>query len=274
MLQAMIYFASRFVRAILLLSLFLTSSLAFAQNADSHNDVMQNWDAVLAKYAAADNSAAGRANLFHYGVLASNLEDMAKLGAYIDAMAALEPSAMEPLEAMAYWGNLYNALTVQLVSQNWSVSSIKKIKSGLFSAGPWKRELITVEGVRLSLDNIEHDILRPEFRDPRIHYMVNCASIGCPNLALTPWQAKSLEADLDMAARAFVNSPRGVKVEHGKLEVSSIYHWFKEDFGDTDEGVIEHLKKHAAPQLAVQLEGLSKISRHDYDWSINSADKG
>lgn len=122
----------------------------------------------------------------------------------------------------------------------------------------------------MSLDDIEHGVMRPTFRDPRVHYAVNCASVGCPNLRPRAWRAASLEADLDDAARAFVNHPRGVSVlADGRLRVSSIYQWFREDFGGNEAGVIAHLRQHAAPPLAAQLAQAGSIAGHDYDWALN-----
>jgi hypothetical protein len=124
----------------------------------------------------------------------------------------------------------------------------------------------------MSLDDIEHGTMRPTFRDPRVHYAVNCASIGCPNLRPRAFTAARLEAELDDAARAFVNHPRGVSVlADGRLRVSSIYHWFREDFGGDDAGVIAHLRRHAAPPLATRLASAMAIAGHDYDWTLNDA---
>ncbi len=271
MTNVMINFFKPFIAtSLFLMGLLFAGPMALAQNGGA----LENWGATLEKYGHAGDESMGNVNLFDYGALAASPDDMSKLAAYIDAMAARAPSTMERDEAIAYWGNLYNALTVQVVAQNWPVSSIRDIKSSVFSPGPWKLELVTVEGELLSLNNIEHDILRPQFNEPRVHYVVNCASIGCPNLALTEWSAETLEADLDAGARAFVNSPRGVIVRNGKLHVSSIYNWFKEDFGSTDQNIINHLKKYAAPGLKSQLENISKISGDDYDWSVNSVEKG
>ena len=170
---------------------------------------------------------------------------------------------------MAYWANLYNALTVQIVTENYPVKSIRDIKSG-WRAGPWKRDLVTVEGETLSLDNIEHDIMRPTYGTPLVHYMVNCASVGCPNLKETPWQAETLDADLDQAARAFINSPRGVNSNKGRLQVSSIYKWFDDDFGGSQQGVLNHLAQYADEDVAAKLLGRKKIDKFDYNWGVNA----
>ena len=225
-----------------------------------------SWTQILQRYITQD----GDLNRFDYSALAANSGDMASLAAYIDDLAGQSPSTMARNEALAYWANLYNALTVQVVAQNWPVKSIKEIKSGPFKAGPWKRDLVTVEGRVMSLDDIEHGTMRKRYDEPRIHYMVNCASIGCPNLKASAWEAQTLEQDMDASARAFVNSTRGVRVSGGKLTVSSIYDWFSEDFGGNDAGVIAHIKRYADPDLLAQLEGITKVSKDQYDWSVNA----
>ena len=171
------------------------------------------------------------------------------------------PSKLPRNEAFAYWANLYNAITLQVILDRFPVHSIRDIKSdGLFDPkayiGPWRTKRVTVEGKQLSLDDIEHEIMRPTFKDPRVHYSVNCASFGCPNLPAKAWNAATLDADLDAAARDFINHPRGVAVlAGGKLKVSSIYKWFRDDFGADDAAVIAHLKKYAKPELAPARHG-------------------
>ncbi|NNC35889.1 MAG: DUF547 domain-containing protein [Acidimicrobiales bacterium] len=207
--------------------------------------------------------------VFDYAGLNASPENMVALTKYIDELAAQKPSGFERNEAMAYWANLYNALTVRIVAENYPVKSIRKIKSGFFP-GPWKKKLVEVEGEKLSLDNIEHDIMRPTFKTPLVHYMVNCASIGCPDLKETPWSAETLEQDLETAARDFINSPRGVTTDRGRLQVSSIYNWFQEDFGDSEAGVIQHLQEYADEEVAAKLLGRKNIDKFDYDWGINA----
>ncbi len=213
-----------------------------------------------------------------YGAWKASAADLAALEAWIAAAAQLRPSAMPRNEAFAYWANLYNALTLKVVLERYPVASIKDIRStgvpldpkGYF--GPWRTRLVTVEGRRMSLDDIEHATMRPTFRDPRVHYSVNCASIGCPNLRPRAWRAATLEADLDEAAAAFVNHPRGAAVlADGRLRVSSIYTWFREDFGGSEQGVVAHLRRHAAPALAARLVGEVRIAEDGYDWTLNDA---
>ncbi|MBI2383730.1 MAG: DUF547 domain-containing protein [Gammaproteobacteria bacterium] len=199
--------------------------------------------------------------------------ERAALAAYLRRMQGIAIGGFARAEQRAYWINLYNAATVGVVLDHYPVASILKIdiSPGLFARGPWGKKLLTVEGEKISLDDIEHRILRPIWRDPRTHYAVNCASLGCPNLAPRAYTSGNMEEMLDAGARAYVNHPRGVAVRDGKLQVSSIYVWFKADFGGGDAGVVEHLRRYAEPALARQLEGVSRIAADAYDWSLNDA---
>lgn len=215
----------------------------------------------------------GAPNRFDYGALKANSEDRAALRSYIASLEATDPGVLSRDEAFAFWVNLYNALTVEVVIDHYPVASIRDIaiSPGLFSTGPWGKKLVTVTGRELSLDDIEHGILRPDFGDSRVHYAVNCASVGCPDLASRPYTGDELDAMLDRAARAYVNSPRGARVENGRLTASSIFKWYMKDFGGTEEGVLAELRKYAGPDLAAALENVSGVASYDYDWSLNDA---
>lgn len=224
------------------------------------------WTALLKKHVVT-----GGVNRFAYGNL--DPADRSRLGSYVASLAGVKVSSLNRGEQKAYWINLYNALTVRTVVARYPVKSIRDIdiSPGLLADGPWDKKLVTVEGAALSLNDIEHRILRPVWRDPRVHYAVNCASIGCPNLQPVAFTADTTEQLLDIAARQYVNHPRGAMVEGGKLKVSSIYHWYGEDFGGSDAAIIRHLKRYAVPALAKKLETVTGISGHRYDWSLNDA---
>jgi hypothetical protein len=210
-------------------------------------------------------------NRFAYGAVSAN--ERQALDSYIAMLVALPVSRLDRPEQRAYWINLYNALTIQVVLSRYPVKSIRdiSISPGLFSSGPWGKKLVSVEGEPVSLDDIEHRVLRPIWRDPRTHYAVNCASIGCPNLLPKAFTAANMEELLNAGARAYVNHPRGARVEGGKLKVSSIYHWFQEDFGGNAAGVTRHLRQYAEGPQAQALAGVASIDGHDYDWALNDA---
>jgi hypothetical protein len=225
------------------------------------------WDALLARYVRSGSDGLNRVD---YGAWKANAADMTALNAIVSTFAALPISTLSRSEQFCVWANLYNALTIQVVLSRFPVRSIRDIKSNPLALGPWKDKRISVEGARLSLDDIEHNILRKQWRDPRVHYSVNCASIGCPNLQRRGWRAETLDADLTSAARAYVNSPRGVRMSApNQIRVSSIYNWFKVDFGNNDAGILAHLRQYANPALLSQLAA-ARIVGNDYDWAINS----
>lgn len=225
------------------------------------------WERFLAAYVSADE---GGVNRVAYARVTP--ADRQALRAYLEALAGARVSQLARPEQLAYWINLYNALTVHTVLERYPVRSIRDISTspGLFAVGPWGRKAVTVEGEALSLDDIEHRILRPIWRDPRVHYALNCAALGCPNLQARAYSAANSEALLDAGARAFVNHPRGARIERGRLVVSSIYEWFNADFGGNDAGVIAHLRRYARPELEQQLAGVTRISDHAYDWALNA----
>lgn len=225
------------------------------------------WDEFLSRNVKAGKDGVNR---IAYGRVSKADRDL--LNAYVDKLQRVPIRRFSRAEQRPYWINLYNATTVKVVLDHYPVESILKISisPGLFSKGPWKKKLLSVDGEEVSLDDIEHRILRPIWKDPRTHYSVNCASLGCPNLQGRAYTAANLEQLLDDGARAYVNNPRGARVDDGRLVASSIYVWFSEDFGG-NAGVIEHLKKYAEPALARQLAGIKRIADDEYDWTLNDA---
>lgn len=209
-----------------------------------------DWDAFLKTYVTTHRDGVNRVAYQRVSEF-----DKQALNNYIDRLVARPVSKLSRDEQRAYWINLYNALTIKLVLEAYPVRSIRDIdiSPGLFTDGPWGKKIVTVEGEAVSLDDIEHRILRPIWRDPRLHYAVNCASIGCPNLRREALTALNAEAYLDTGARDYINNPRGAKIDNGRLIVSSIYEWFQEDFGGDDAGVIQHLRQYANGDLAAKL---------------------
>ncbi|MDP4855877.1 MAG: DUF547 domain-containing protein, partial [Desulfobacterales bacterium] len=181
------------------------------------------WDRLLKAYLI--NGPDG-VTLVRYGQVSA--ADRTALDHYIRQLMQTAVSRLNRNEQKAFWINLYNALTMKVILDHYPVKSIRDIdiSPGLFSNGPWGKKLVSVEGESISLDDIEHRILRPIWKDPRVHYGVNCASIGCPNLQPEAFTAENTDELLDKGAREFVNSPRGARIENGKLTVSSIYVWF------------------------------------------------
>jgi len=209
-------------------------------------------------------------NRVRYGDL--KRQSLAGLAAYLAQMEGVRASALPAGAQMAFWINLYNANTLQIVAENYPVASIKDINlgGGFFGRGPWKAKLLRLEGRDLSLDNIEHDILREKFNEPLIHYALNCASVGCPNLQKRAYRAATLEDQLQAGARAYVNHPRGLSVKGDRLTASKIYRWYAADFGGS-AGLSRHWAAYAAPELKNRLPAVGSVDRYVYDWSLNDA---
>lgn len=221
------------------------------------------WDAFLARYL---RSGADGVNRVAYAEAAQVNPQM--LRAYLASLEAIDPATLAKDEQMAFWINLYNAATVDLILQKPTVKSIRDL--GALTLGPWDKKVITIKGSRLSLNHIEHGILRPIWKDVRIHYAVNCASIGCPNLAPRAYTAEQLEAMLEQAAVDFINHPRAFARTDGKLRASSIYNWYGSDWG-TEADILAHARRHAKGDTAELLRDANRIDGFDYDWKLNAA---
>jgi hypothetical protein len=226
------------------------------------------WQEILDGYVAADQSGV---NLVDYEALQANAGDAAKLAGYLEYLQGLDPRGYSRAEQMAYWINLYNALTVKVVLDAYPVETIRDIHEGVVPyTGPWDDVHANVAGEDLTLNHMEHGILRPIWQDERIHYAVNCAAYGCPHLLDTAFTAANTEELLDAGARDYVNNARGVDVvDEDFIVISSIYDWYAEDFGDTEPSVMEHLVEHAEDDLEGFLEGFEGALEYDYDWSLN-----
>ena len=264
--------------SLLLLSWILTSASVAAPEADlwerwaAHDTEStrtishQLWNDFLARYVSKHPDGINRVA---YQKVSDS--DRKHLKSYLHQSSQINISTYNREEQLAYWINLYNALTLNLILEHLPVSSIREIKSGLFSSGPWGKKLISVEAQQLTLNDIEHRVLRPIWRDPRIHYAVNCASVGCPNLQLRAYTPANNEHLLEQAARDFINHPRGVKVVGNSIVASEIYSWFQEDFGASEKQVIEHFRQYANPQLQAQLSNITRIDSYQYDWNLNQS---
>lgn len=209
-------------------------------------------------------------NLIDYAHLSQH--DLHLLKKYIDTMAQINIDNYNRHEQLAYWINVYNALTVQTVTNYYPISTIQEINisPGLFSVGPWGANLITIKNISLSLDDINNRIIRPIWNDPRTHYALNNATIGAPNLSKKSYQGVLLEQQLNDAASNYINSLRGVQAIDGALIISKIYDWYEEDFGGTKQDVIHHLMQFAKEPLLSELKLMNTIDSYIYNWHINS----
>jgi hypothetical protein len=209
----------------------------------------------------------------HGGVVdyAGIKSDMARLDATLDLMAAESPEALSRVDRISLYINAYNLWTIRLVMDHWpGIASIKE--AGGFLASPWKRPLARLGGRTLSLDDIEHGILRRQYPDPRLHFVLNCASKSCPPLLSVPYRGEALEAMLEERTRACLGDPAGARVDGGRLRLIRIFDWYAEDFGGRD-GQWGFVRRYAGPALGAALDALTdrRPVYADYDWSLNDA---
>ena len=216
-----------------------------------------SYNAFLSKYVSSVNGI----NLVAYDKVTP--QDRASLQAYIQKLSAMDIEALPRDAEMATWFNLYNARTIELILENYPIKSIRKISR------PWKKDRLVVNGKKMSLDDIEHGTVRKKYNEPRVHYAFNCASIGCPNVKATAWEAETLEADLAQASRDFIASERGVSIQGNKIVASSIFKWYKKDFGGNEASLLAHFRQYATGSKKAVLDAATDIDKYDYDWDLN-----
>lgn len=222
------------------------------------------WQGFLDKYLVAHPDSVNR--VAYKRVTAA---DRGQLRGYLEMLSLIDPREFAKAEQLPYWINLYNALTVDVVLRYPGKSSILRMGRSLLPFGPWDDELLSVAGQPITLNDIEHRILRPIWQDHRIHYAVNCASISCPSLAASAYTRTNTEDLLASGERAYINHPRGVRFgPDGGLTVSRIYEWYGEDFAADAAGLLAYLSRHHR-SAAKALSAYSGRIDYAYDWSLN-----
>lgn len=169
-------------------------------------------------------------------------------------------------EQKAFWINAYNAFTIKLIVDNYPVNSIKDIGGSIYRVNtPWAKKFIVIEGVDYSLDNIEHDILRPTYNDARIHAAVNCASESCPVLYNHAFFGAKLDEQLTTVITNFIADSERNKITENKLEISKIFTWFSGDFKKSEGSVIDFINKYSK----IKVNENASIDYLDYTWGLN-----
>jgi hypothetical protein len=191
-----------------------------------------------------------------------------KLDRYLAVLENTNSDTLGRKEQFAFYINAYNAWTIKLILTGYpGVKSIKDL--GSIFQSPWKREFVRINGKTLTLDEIEHKILRPRFKDPRVHFAVNCASKSCPPLISQPYRGTVLDAQLDRVTGKFLNSPGNYRLEGDTLWVSSIFKWFADDFNDDPAGFYRTYAQGELKKLLGEKGDRIKVKFLDYDWSLN-----
>lgn len=226
------------------------------------------WHEILQRYV--DITHESQIYLFDYDNV--DQEDTKLLNDYLNQLSAIDPRAYRRAEQKAYWINLYNALTVKLVLDNYPTESITKLGKKLTSFGPWDDKLIIIADKNLSLNDIEHKILRPIWQDARIHFAINCASYSCPNLQNKAFTGANMESLLKDAASQYLNHPRGIHFDNDTLVLSSIFDWYAEDFGADRTKIMAYLSQYLPEEVASKLNQYKGPIGYEYDWRLNDVD--
>lgn len=184
--------------------------------------------------------------------------DKGRLNAYCDMLSTHPVQESWSKEAqMAYWINAYNAFTLKLIVDHYPTKSIMRFDGGK----TWDVRRIAIGDKKYSLNNLENDILRPQFKDPRIHFAINCAAKSCPPLWNHAYTADNLEATLEARCSAFINNPAFNTLKGNNAMVSTIFDWYAKDFGD--------LKKFLNRYAKVKLKQNATLTFREYDWDLN-----
>ena len=212
----------------------------------------KNYDALLKKYVTGSG--------VRYAAWKANGADVAALGRVVEAIGAANTSGLSRNDQIAFYINAYNAWILHEVLEKYPT---KSVKDPLFTFFTGKR--ITVAGEKMSFKRLEDGIIRPRFKEPRIHFALNCASRSCPPLRAEAYYGARLDAQFDEQTRTFLNTERGVKLSGETAQLSKIFDWYKDDFGG-DAGVAAFLKRYRKGKAEFK-----SVTYQDYDWDLNEA---
>jgi len=227
-----------------------------------------DWGILLKKYIDSSTIDGIRLNTVNYRMLQSD-PIFSQLVSDLESFLPSELQTHE--EKLAFWINVYNVFAVKIVTDNYPLKSIKDI-GGLFKS-VWKHKAGVIGGKEYTLDEIEHEILR-KMEEPRVHFAIVCASVSCPDLAKEVFGPERLNEQLNIQTKVFLTNPgKGMKVDAAskKIFLSSIFDWFKEDFGSRG-GVLEFIHPYAATKDRQVLKHSSlRIFYIKYNWRLNGS---
>jgi len=246
-----------------IIRLLLLAALGAAAPAWAFDHSHRAWDALLRKHVVLLEG--GKASRLDYAGLAA---ERAALRGYLAALSSVTQAELEAwprAEQVAFLVNAYNAFTAEKILTRYpGLGSIWDF--GKFFGNPFRDPFFMLLGTKMSLDGIEHGILRKRYREPRVHYAINCASIGCPMLREEAYVAARLEQQLEQQAARFLSDRSRNRFREGRLEVSKIFDWFAEDF----EPRAQYFQRHAA-LLGIPPGATPPLAFLDYDWSLNDS---
>jgi hypothetical protein len=208
-------------------------------------------------------------------------QDKATLDQLRRQMAQVDPGALSPKDRLAYWINLYNVNVVGIVVDNYPVESIRDISTDpIVRLNVFKKDSVSTKSGRISLDAIENEKIREAFKDPRIHFAINCAAESCPPIRPEPYVGAKLDQQLDDQTRKFLTGPNGVRLEKDGqelvLHVTKIMDWFGDDFEKWGGGRVAFLRKYLPADKQKQIDaarGKVELEFDDYSWKLNDTSR-
>lgn len=198
--------------------------------------------------------------------------DKNKLKGYLDYLQLLEPRQLNEAEAKAYWVNLYNAATLKMVLEAYDddrVKSIREARTGVFSAQPWKRKLVTISQQKMSLEEIHNGVLRPMYKDHRLHFALFFFSLGGPDVSSMILEGENNDEVLDTLEKNFFSHYRAARLNGSELVLSELFETYDTDFAENSSALIQYISQHVSEEIAAGLLTVTDI-RFEYDWSINT----
>jgi hypothetical protein len=241
----------------------LLLSFVCAAPAQAFDHTHPAWEALLRKHVVLLDG--GKASQMNYSAIAAERAAVREYLQSLSRVGEAEFNGWSSAEQVAFLINAYNAYTVEKILTRYpDIRSIWDF--GKVFGNPFRDEFFTLLGARMSLDGIEHGILRKRYREPRIHYAVNCASIGCPMLREEAYVAARLDEQLEQQARRFLSDRTRNRFRDGRLEVSKIFDWYKEDFEPREEYFARY-----AGVLGMPPGASPRLVFLDYDWALNDS---
>lgn len=201
--------------------------------------------------------------------------DFATLKKLVDDWSKVDVSKLNRDEQLAFWINLYNLSTVKLICDNYPTKSIRDLSTDpIVRLNVFKKAIVPQGGTMMSLNDVENDKIRAGFKDPRIHFAINCAARSCPPMRPEAFVGAKVNEQLDDQARVFLNGPAGAKISRSgskaTMTVTKVMDWFDDDFNDWGGGVVPFATKFLSADKKAQLAGAKvKVEFYDYDWNLN-----
>ena len=231
------------MRILICLFIFLSGKTAAVAQPD-----FKSWDTFLKKYVSVSGDV-------DYKSIKANKKELEAITKAFSETSVL--TSWSKNDQLAFWINAYNVFTIDLIVNHYPIKSIQNLDGGK----PWDVKRITIGGKKYSLNNIENDIIRPQFKDARIHFAVNCAAKSCPPILNGAFFSKSLDEQLDTVTKKFINNTKYQNITSGKMTLSKIFDWYKVDFGD----IFTFINKYST----IKVNKNTAIVYKEYDWSLN-----